>query len=83
MLNEVQLTEAQIDAIVDRAVEKTFNRVYQEVGKSILTKMAWLTGAGPTVWTKTQPKRLLKRKSKCKRTPRKPLACLGKQEATT
>jgi tetrahydromethanopterin S-methyltransferase subunit G len=45
MFNEVQLTEAQIDAIVDRAVEKTFNRVYQEVGKSILTKLAWLTGA--------------------------------------
>lgn len=45
MTNEVQLTEAQIDAIVDKAVEKTFNRVYQEVGKSILTKMAWLTGA--------------------------------------
>jgi tetrahydromethanopterin S-methyltransferase subunit G len=44
MSNEVQLTEAQIDAIVDRAVEKTFNRVYQEVGKSILTKLAWLTG---------------------------------------
>ncbi len=45
MSNEVQLTEAQIDAIVDRAVEKTFNRVYQEVGRSILTKLAWLTGA--------------------------------------
>lgn len=45
MSNEVQLTEAQIDAIVDKAVEKTFNRVYQEVGKSILTKMAWVTGA--------------------------------------
>jgi len=45
MSNEVQLTEAQIDAIVDRAVEKTFNRVYQEVGKSILTKLAYLTGA--------------------------------------
>tara|TARA_R110000823_G_scaffold198440_2_gene329637 strand:- start:658 stop:846 length:189 start_codon:yes stop_codon:yes gene_type:complete len=45
MSNEVQLTEAQIDAIVDRAVEKTFNRVYQQVGKSILTKLAWLTGA--------------------------------------
>ena len=45
MSNEVQLTEAQIDAIVDKAVEKTFNRVYQEVGKSLLTKLAWLTGA--------------------------------------
>jgi tetrahydromethanopterin S-methyltransferase subunit G len=53
MSNEVQLTEAQIDAIVDRAVEKTFNRVYQEVGKSILTKMAWLTGVavvGLAMW---------------------------------
>ena len=53
MFNEVQLTEAQIDAIVDRAVEKTFNRVYQEVGKSILTKLAWLTGAavvGLAMW---------------------------------
>jgi tetrahydromethanopterin S-methyltransferase subunit G len=53
MSNEVQLTEAQIDAIVDRAVEKTFNRVYQEVGRSILTKLAWLTGAavvGLFVW---------------------------------
>ena len=53
MPNEVQLTEAQIDAIVDRAVEKTFNRVYQEVGKSILTKLAWLTGAavvGLAMW---------------------------------
>tara|TARA_R110000772_G_scaffold158545_1_gene269727 strand:+ start:589 stop:777 length:189 start_codon:yes stop_codon:yes gene_type:complete len=53
MSNEVQLTEAQIDAIVDRAVEKTFNRVYQEVGKSILTKLAWLTGAavvGLAMW---------------------------------
>jgi hypothetical protein len=50
MSNEVQLTEAQIDAIVDRAVEKTFNRVYQEVGKSILTKIGvadWRGGRWP------------------------------------
>ena len=45
MSDEVKLTEAQIDAIVDKAVEKTFQRLYQEVGKSVLTKMAWLTGA--------------------------------------
>ena len=53
MTNEIQLTDAQIEAIVDRAVEKTFNRVYQEVGKSILTKLAWLTGAavvGLAMW---------------------------------
>ena len=45
MPDEVKLTEAQIDAIVDKAVEKTFQRLYQEVGKSVLTKMAWLAGA--------------------------------------
>ena len=45
MPDEIKLTEAQIDAIVDKAVEKTFQRLYQEVGKSVLTKMAWLTGA--------------------------------------
>ena len=45
MPDEVKLTEAQIDAIVYKAVEKTFQRLYQEVGKSVLTKMAWLTGA--------------------------------------
>jgi tetrahydromethanopterin S-methyltransferase subunit G len=45
MPDEVKLTEAQIDAIVNKAVEKTFQRLYQEVGKSVLTKMAWLTGA--------------------------------------
>ena len=49
MSNEVQLTEAQIDAIVDKAFEKTFNRVYQEVGRSILTKLALLTGAAVVV----------------------------------
>lgn len=44
MSEEIKLTEAQIDAIVDKAVEKTFQRLYQEVGKSVLTKMAWLAG---------------------------------------
>lgn len=45
MDTEVKLTEAQIDAIVDKAVEKTFQRLYLEVGRSVLTKMAWLAGA--------------------------------------
>ena len=44
MSEEIKLTEAQIDAIVDKAVEKTFQRLYQEVGKSVLTKMTWLAG---------------------------------------
>jgi len=44
MSDEVKLTEAQIDAIVDKAVEKTFQRMYQQVGKSVLTKLTWLVG---------------------------------------
>ena len=45
MSDEVKLTEAQIDAIVDKAVEKTFQRMYQQVGKSVLTKLTWMAGA--------------------------------------
>lgn len=44
MNQEVKLTEAQIDAIVDKAVEKTFQRMYQQVGRSVLTKLSWLVG---------------------------------------
>ena len=44
MSDEVKLTEAQIDAIVDKAVEKTFQRLYQQVGKSVLTKLTWAVG---------------------------------------
>jgi hypothetical protein len=40
-----QLTEAQIDAIAERAAGKALQIVYAEVGKSVLKKMAWLVGA--------------------------------------
>jgi len=40
----IHLTEAQIDHIVDRAVNKVFDRIYAEVGKSVLKKMAWAVG---------------------------------------
>lgn len=45
MTNEIQLTDAQIDAIAEKAAEKAFQKIYQNVGKSVLTKMAWLAGA--------------------------------------
>ena len=45
MTNEVQLTDAQIDAIAEKAAEKAFQKIYQNVGKSVLTKLAWLAGA--------------------------------------
>lgn len=45
MSQEVQLTEAQIDAIVDKAVAKTFQRMYEEVGRSVLKKLTYMAGA--------------------------------------
>lgn len=50
---EVQLTDAQIDAIAERAAEVALNKVYTEVGKNVLKKLAWLTGAaviGLAMW---------------------------------
>jgi hypothetical protein len=50
---EVQLTDAQIEAIAERAAEVALNKVYTEVGKSVLKKLAWLTGAaviGLALW---------------------------------
>ncbi len=49
----IHLTEAQIDHIVDRAVNKVFDRIYQEVGKSVLKKLAWAVGlivTGLALW---------------------------------
>jgi hypothetical protein len=53
MPGEVQLSDVQIDAIAEKAAEKAFNKIYAEVGKSVLTKLAWLTGAaviGLFIW---------------------------------
>ena len=41
---EPQLTDAQIEAIAERAAEVALNRVYTEVGKSVLKKLSWITG---------------------------------------
>lgn len=50
---QIQLTDDQIEAIAERAAEVALNKVYTEVGKSVLKRMAWLTGAaviGLALW---------------------------------
>lgn len=51
------LTEDQIEAIAERAAEVALEKVYTEVGKSVLKKLAWLTGAvviGLAMWLSNQ-----------------------------
>ena len=56
MSNEQQnipLTDAQIEAIAERAAEVALNKVYADVGKSVLKRLAWLTGVaviGLALW---------------------------------
>ena len=50
---QVELTDDQIEAIAERAAEVALNKVYTEVGKSVLKKMAWLAGVaviGLAMW---------------------------------
>jgi hypothetical protein len=42
---EVQLTDQQIEMIAERAAQVAFEKIYKEVGKSVLTKLAWMAGA--------------------------------------
>lgn len=49
----VELTDEQIEHIAERAAEVALNKVYTEVGKSVLKRLAWLTGAaviGLAMW---------------------------------
>ena len=49
----IPLTDAQIEMIAERAAEVALNKVYTEVGKNVLKKLAWLTGAaviGLAMW---------------------------------
>lgn len=42
-----------LEAIADMAAEKALNKVYEEVGKSVLKKLAWMVGVvvvGLFVW---------------------------------
>lgn len=38
------LTSMEIDAIADRAATKALERVYAEVGKSVVRKFMWIVG---------------------------------------
>lgn len=51
--HNIQLTDAQIEAIAEKAAEVALNKVYAEVGKNVLKKLAWLTGVaviGLALW---------------------------------
>ncbi len=53
MQKDIPLTDAQIEAIAERAAVVALNKVYTEVGKNVLKKLAWLTGAavlGLAMW---------------------------------
>ena len=41
---EASLTDEQIEAIAERAAEKAIERVYTQIGKSVVTKFIWLVG---------------------------------------
>lgn len=40
----IDLTDEQMDDIAERAARKAIDMVYMEVGKSVLRKVAWITG---------------------------------------
>ena len=47
------LSDAEIDVIAERAAKKALQSVYAEVGRSVLKKLAWLTGVavlGLAMW---------------------------------
>jgi len=43
--NSVTLTEEQIEEIAERAAEVALERVYTQIGKSVVQKVLWLIGA--------------------------------------
>lgn len=40
-----QLTAEQIEAIAERAAEVALERVYTQIGKSVVNKFLWVVGA--------------------------------------
>jgi len=51
--HNIPLTDAQIEAIAEKAAEVALNKVYAEVGKNVLKKLAWLAGVvviGIALW---------------------------------
>lgn len=57
----INLTPAQIDEIAEKAAEKALEKVYTNVGKSVVSKFFWVVGAlclalaawmnGKGIWT--------------------------------
>jgi hypothetical protein len=50
---ELPLTDAQLELIAEKAAVKALEKVYTEVGKSVLKKAAWLAGVaviGLVIW---------------------------------
>lgn len=43
--NDKYLTEADIDRIAERAAERAIEKVYTEIGKSIVSKVFYFVGA--------------------------------------
>lgn len=43
-MDEHPLTEAQIEHIADKAAEKALQKIYAEVGQSVLKRAAWIAG---------------------------------------
>ncbi len=44
MHEEIVLTESQMDLIAERAAERALEKVYADVGKTVLRRLAWLAG---------------------------------------
>ena len=38
------ISDQDMEAIADRAAERALEKVYQEVGKAVLKKIAWMIG---------------------------------------
>lgn len=41
---QCRLTEAEIECIAERAAERAISRVYEQIGKSVATKIYWFIG---------------------------------------
>ena len=51
--DEYPLTEAQIDAIAEKAARRALDIVYADIGRNVLRKLAWLVGVtviGLALW---------------------------------
>jgi len=53
MSETLPLTDEQIDAIAEKAAQRALDKVYADVGRGVLKKLAWLVGiavVGLLIW---------------------------------